>query len=872
MSPELPWEVQLILKTRSWIASADKAKSVQQVQLRLIMDRVSLPVSNMPTLYPAVIETWKKAMLALENLINGQPQRIQSGAVLLGISAWHIYPDMTVLLDKTYTVVQDDGLVGSGGVVTVGLENRPDQSGDGIFWSLPLAHLRYYGTPSVTKRYSGLLESQVSFDDFRYVILGIVLSGWGPQESDWSSAFRLITRLNTAAVECDQRKISKNRISQTGLNASGTAATSLPWLESLARSCSAVDRSSDTERRKQASLIGLGQRKCKNFLSPQIEQPCPGFGLTDFELLLSTVGDLEPDGKKTELVDAAKIKFIRTWAYMSLDRETYVDAIIRYRPQTGYGSFRYTNVFDKTVDGTKKRRKLRHEDSGFKHWKDDVIAPIVRGVGPQDVRQWRKEYRVGLGAPKEGEGSLDWDDNHYEDAANRWLPTGEGQDKIECEFVCGDPGSVAIFQPIGAAGGSRQHPNHMSTACLLHCLEQGYLDTSRVATVLLSAKHLDKFATYFGSLLSLYGVEQLYHQLPGASIDLQVTKRPIHEYSWSPALRDTVPSASKLHRSRLSAHPPLDQALSCIATFETGSLNLDTEKMQGVIALSYRDSLYVASYLVEDPTEAHVAFPVRRVTGNVGKPGFSLVTTPPANPAVKQVELDEWHLVEHKPCDGRPVDHFASTSLHLCLTGYELPLDVGPRGSRDAEVAYIEAAISVHEKGKWVADLDVVTFRKACEKAEESNCQHGDEQGASFPTHEGLVTIENWTELLDPPTGNCVFLANKNPLARFAAAAFCVQQGHGCRVVGKADCWPCAKPLGSTQGTTIEIKRKTSCASEDSNSDAKSQDEASDQEMSDDGLTLHHNDLELFPGAHSLFHTREEDSGSNEKCLTVFVW
>ncbi|KAF2719024.1 hypothetical protein K431DRAFT_229354, partial [Polychaeton citri CBS 116435] len=163
---------------RAWVASADKVKAVQQVQLRLIMENISLPVSRKTELYPAVIDAWSKAMVALDNLILGQPQRIHSGDVLLGISAWHLYPDMAVLQEQTHRVCQNDELIHPGGVITIGLENRPDQAGDGIYWSLPLAHLRYYGVPMQATRYSGLRESQVSFDQFRYVILGSILSTW----------------------------------------------------------------------------------------------------------------------------------------------------------------------------------------------------------------------------------------------------------------------------------------------------------------------------------------------------------------------------------------------------------------------------------------------------------------------------------------------------------------------------------------------------------------------------------------------------------------------------------------------------------------------------------------------------------------------
>ncbi|KAF2719025.1 hypothetical protein K431DRAFT_193242, partial [Polychaeton citri CBS 116435] len=233
-------------------------------------------------------------------------------------------------------------------------------------------------------------------------------------------------------------------------------------------------------------------------------------------------------------------------------------------------------------------------------------------------------------------------------------------------------------------------------------------------------------------------------------------------------------------------------AFSCIAMFETGFVDVGAKDLDGVVALSYKDSLFVARYLLEDLGNEDERFPVTRVAGNVGKPGFSLIITP-ANPKVRQVDYNSWQVVEHTPWDGHATDHFASTSLHLCLTGYELPLDLGPRGSRDADAAFIEAAISVHEGGKWIADLDVVAAYKAeCERRQQKiDCSHELENRGPMSHEWGLLSVQNWTEFLDPPTRGCVFLAHGNSLARFAAATLCIQKGYKFQIIGKDECWPC---------------------------------------------------------------------------------
>ncbi|KAI0434647.1 hypothetical protein F5Y09DRAFT_355554 [Xylaria sp. FL1042] len=129
---------------RAWLQSADEAMKVKQTQLMLIVNNVDLPVGTKPTLYQNVLQAWSSAILALNNLIQGVPQSVEYGSILLGISSWHIYPDMVVLENSPKPISQADPLVKDAGILTVGL-NTQRPSENGISWSLPLGHLRYYG-------------------------------------------------------------------------------------------------------------------------------------------------------------------------------------------------------------------------------------------------------------------------------------------------------------------------------------------------------------------------------------------------------------------------------------------------------------------------------------------------------------------------------------------------------------------------------------------------------------------------------------------------------------------------------------------------------------------------------------------------------
>lgn len=137
--------------------AASDAEKLEQTQLRLLVDNVSLPVPSHTTVYVAIIEAWTRALETLECLMQRPPQRIDNGAVLLGLSSWHLCPDILLAGPNQY-VKQGDTLVGVGGVITIGLWSS-DDAGRGVFWSLPLSQARYYGVPVITTPHPGVKEA-----------------------------------------------------------------------------------------------------------------------------------------------------------------------------------------------------------------------------------------------------------------------------------------------------------------------------------------------------------------------------------------------------------------------------------------------------------------------------------------------------------------------------------------------------------------------------------------------------------------------------------------------------------------------------------------------------------------------------------------
>ena len=89
----------------------------------LIINNLQLPASHNTSIYESVIERLNPTLLCIESILKGIPQRIQSGAALLGLSAWHIYPDMVVYGTVTKEISQRDKLVPTSDIITVGLQS-----------------------------------------------------------------------------------------------------------------------------------------------------------------------------------------------------------------------------------------------------------------------------------------------------------------------------------------------------------------------------------------------------------------------------------------------------------------------------------------------------------------------------------------------------------------------------------------------------------------------------------------------------------------------------------------------------------------------------------------------------------------------------
>lgn len=205
---------------RAWIQTAKSVKNKQDTQLRIILRSVHYAVNAIDALYASVIDAWKLALETTEKLILGMPQEAHNGAAILGLAAWHIYPDMHVYGKKNVVVPMDDELVAHGGVLSLVNSESRQPNDRGVSWSLCLSHLTFYGPPARTEQTLEKDPRRISFKNLLHVTVGSILGRWRVAPNELGNGIKLfvdiceaiylgvptlyppLERLRIAAMEC----------------------------------------------------------------------------------------------------------------------------------------------------------------------------------------------------------------------------------------------------------------------------------------------------------------------------------------------------------------------------------------------------------------------------------------------------------------------------------------------------------------------------------------------------------------------------------------------------------------------------------------------------------------------------------------------
>jgi hypothetical protein len=749
---------------RAWLQTADEAKKREQIQFKLVGDNLSLPLPSHDSLYESIVKTWTVAMQSLEDLIKGKPQCIDNGAALLGLAAWHLYPDLCLAGTNQY-IRQGDPLIASGGIVTLGLKNK-DHDGMGVFWSLPLSLARYYGNPVVAKRHAGISESRVTFDEFQSVVLGSVISGWSAHHT----TIELEDQLNFLTRLVDEIP----NLQDPDRN----------WLCMLSEAAQDFLRSDGVRRQHLKQLISFGQRRAGTLLAHHKYWPSPVFGVTKISRILDTMGNRE-----------AEVDFLHQWALMTLPSEMLPDAIIRYRSNR-YAPWNYM--------------KIRGDTPGVKRQRTDAKGGKMLNIRWIDESSGNDE-------------DLELDDIHEDAEFTASIPPEPGAEPELYDLVGGNLAYAAVFVGVQDRRQRASRKKIMTFEQLLRALKEGWVTIATVAKSLVGIlNHYSTYmGTYFLSLRALNAARHLYHELPGAKVDLQVTSRTASVAKWWKTYLEVDRAEVKVTRQqdyalnedtirsfKIVSGVPLSTTWSCIAYFESGGINVDPYAIGShTFAMCYSTSIFVAKSLLSDPMprtpgekDKHISINhIERIFGNVGKPGLTFLVTP-RTPKLPALDYSSWHKVAHEPFDGQAQDNFQQTSFHLSFTGYEIPLEIGDRGRCDVLASVLETAVSVYDKGDWVGDIDVLSAGgkwAACPPIRLCPHQATDESSAAL-TKWSLISIDSWPELLDlPPFQDAIVRAHGNPIARLALAALAITQRRTVLILpGEGNCcWQCARDL-----------------------------------------------------------------------------
>lgn len=138
--------------------------------------------------------------------------------------------------------------------------------------------------------------------------------------------------------------------------------------------------------------------------------------------------------------------------------------------------------------------------------------------------------------------------------------------------------------------------------------------------------------------------------------------------------------------------------------FESGTLNIDPAGLSVFMTLSSGNSIFVVDSLFQDPSEQRIS--ITRLLGNLDSPGVVMLV-PPQAPLIREADRGSWRLVNHYAFDGKVQDSFQVTSFHVSFTENEIPLSVSV-GAVDAEATMLETLVSVYDRERWVADIDVL--------------------------------------------------------------------------------------------------------------------------------------------------------------------
>ncbi|KAH6700673.1 hypothetical protein BKA61DRAFT_561892 [Leptodontidium sp. MPI-SDFR-AT-0119] len=830
---------------RSWLRRADQAKMMEHNQFLLIVKNVNLQFGATKTTYHRVLSAWTVAMACLEKLLEGLPQQISDRAVLLALSAWHLYPDLVVFSGQAVPVKFKDPLLPKQAIMTLGLESFHNSSlgmVDTPRWSLSLSHLRYYGDPVQVESNADM--SRVNFLQLHLVALGGILANWGISRADM---FHAVSWMKTFWKYLDE--ISAHF-------STGPSLDQLSWLRGLAEAATYMRGASSIELKLCMSLLDFGRRRARNFLTkPALgdEHILPFFGLCNSAIMAGLSEEIDVDAGIRYLREIAKTSPIKECKSLICFIQE-LDGFVYYEYATARPHERKTEK--RLPDGTFKPElvharwigllKIDKSNGNLEtaasklsttscdcesscailctcrsgatiktlYWNDPPIlfqqdechATITKPGPPASVCQClelRTEWpsHVSSGIYEElklelctrsriDESAMTGFSFYVMEKPDRFLTKRAYVTAMEHAVkTCVKPEVVEeVKTPMG----------------LKWELSQYHASTMMVG----SHKPSDD---WFRSLGALFVAAHIYRNVSGTSVSLKLASRPLHKAHWIP-VQDATDYPIADHNLYSASWDPRsysnflckmrrENTFACIAMFESGELNILPSELQSVVALCSDNSIFVAGVLLNDPSIPVQGIDVRHIVGNIGHAGMTMMISPD-KPRVRP-RSDNYNIVQHAMYDFKREDNFKGTSLHLSFTEWKLALSTGAIGVIDQEVHFLESVVSLWDRGQWVADLDVLGMERNQVHRIEGACDCGG-SGNDLAGKE-LISLDSWEELLDPPGSPGILRAHGNWAARLGVVCLLIQKKQIENLSIMADKTPCWSCLGKYSRTLSEF-------------------------------------------------------------------
>ncbi|CAH0022586.1 unnamed protein product, partial [Clonostachys rhizophaga] len=639
--------------------------------------------------------------------------------------------DMLHLSSKDQKINQEDPLMKGRGILTLGLEPSPkrDQDCKSVYWALPLAHLRYYGLPVTRMRTSRMSDQdRLTVDEMLWAMLSAYILQW---DNGSAATGELLQYFSDVSIELHW--------------AIGCYPASFVPFQGIFR----IQTFLETARRVEDKI----------------------------ELLREVASSIA--GQSSSIDNEYEFLIIYKKEYFDPEARVFSSA---YEYATACPDYAVVNDGLK-IDGPRQHRRWisPHEsdqmltarlgqirsDGEMAEVIGPSLYPVFQCVANRRARKSEKDVKV----PHSSHGRL----KLYSiepDLAAQFGPKG----------TCSKPDQPIIHQEHESLKDTKSHaPKYqLKTATIMKFFRPEKVRFEALWRMLkLNTPEHDV-------ILGMTLVDSLYKTLPNATVDVRVIQLGFEKAHWIRSMLSPQPAAFTSRRTfasyRLprygSHHLTSSVCFACIAMMETGSYNLCPEDLENVFALSSADSLYISSAVLQDPATNTSSAPIQRLAGNIGRAGVAFLV-PPVDPETKSYDsIDEWYCLDHKEFDGVVDDCFQGTSLHLSFSEACQPLNVQFSGNRDVGAYFIEALVSVYDRGKWVSELDILgslrNRRILRDYLHSDPCQCSPVQ----PLGARIISIDNYAEMVVPPKAPGIVRAKGNWQARLVAAAICIAKGY----------------------------------------------------------------------------------------------